>query len=130
MNLHSQKIFSHISVIIIVMFACCAVFVLTSCSKKPSTAIIGKWLYPGEVGTIEFRKDGTVTLFQNTGPLAGHNMEGTYTFTDENQMTLRMKPVGDNNPRMMQTVNFIVRIHDDSMDWAMIQGQTHLARQK
>ena len=129
MNHHSQKFFSNISVLIAVMFACCAVFVLSSCSKKPSNAIIGKWLYPGGSGTIEFRNDGTATITQEKAQLAGHNMEGTYTFTDANHMTMQMTPA-DNKTKTPQTINCIVQVHDDSMDWEIIQVHTHLTRQK
>ena len=126
MNHHPQKLFARFSVLIAVMFACCAVLLVLSCSKKPSTAIIGKWLYPGGSGTIEFRKDGTVTLTHDTGR---NNMEGTYRFTDANHMTLQMAPA-DNNTKAPQKVDCIVQVHDDSMDWEIVQGQTHLTRHK
>jgi len=71
MNRFSHRFFSRISLSIAVLLGCCAVLILSSCSKKTSANIIGKWQMQGEASTIEFRKDGTLTISHNTGPAVG-----------------------------------------------------------
>ena len=65
--------------------------ILSSCSKKPSKAIIGKWYVEGQSALVEFRKDSTLTSTEN-----GHAVPGTYKFTDDTHMQLEIDENGSN----------------------------------
>jgi hypothetical protein len=107
--------------LIVALLGCCAVLTFSSCSKKASVAIIGKWYVQGE--TVQFHKDGTVT--------SSEDPPGTYTFTDDNHMKVE---INDTNAPIV--LNCTVHIQGDVMDMTMtLPGQskpttTHLKRVK
>ena len=116
------------SLLIVALLGCCAVLLLSSCSKKTSDAIIGKWRAQATKEIVEFRKDGTLINPQD------EKQNGKYTFTDGSHMDLQIN-TGDTN---QATVSFSceVQIHGDKMDWTITgpgQGQqqkTHFTRLK
>ena len=113
------------------LLGCCAVLTLSSCSKKASAAIIGKWRVQGESAIIEFRKDGTLTISHNTGPATGQTEDGTYTFTDSSHMKMELK-TGDSGKKAPQIANWTVQIHGDAMDMSVVikRYESHLNRIK
>ena len=110
MNASSRKHSRFSSLLIVTLLGCCAVLTLSSCSKKASVAIIGKWHVRGTGETVEFRKDGTFT-----NPGGGGNADnGTYTFTDDSHMKMEISDT--NAPPVL---NCAVKIHGDAMDMTM-----------
>jgi hypothetical protein len=112
------------SLLIVALFGCCAALVLSSCSKKASTAIIGKWQVQGSKERVEFRKDGTVITTQDitAGPPGNtrsleQETTGTYTFTDGSHMNLQINTGDTNQPAI--SVSCEIQIHDDKMDVAV-----------
>jgi hypothetical protein len=110
--------------LVVALFIFCAALPLTSCSKKASTAIIGKWRAQDTKETVEFRKDGTVVTARDTtaGPLGDtrtltHETTGKYTFTDANHMDVQIN-TGDTNQPVV-SINCEVRINGDKMTIAM-----------
>lgn len=65
----------------------CFVFLLASCSSKPEDLIIGKWQKIDGTGTIEFFKDGTVSITGTTG-LGKKSGAGTFKFVDDSHLRL------------------------------------------
>jgi hypothetical protein len=114
---HSPNTFpSRICLFIAVVFGCCAVLTLSSCSKKASAAIIGQWRAQGSKEIVEFRKDGTVINPQN------EKQNGTYTFTDGSHMNMQLNTGNTNLPEMSATCE--VHIQGDKMDMTVtIPGQ-------
>ena len=118
MNHSPQTFLSRISLFIAVLFGCCAVLALSSCSKKASAAIIGKWQPQGSKETVEFRKDGTLVNPQNP------NQNGKYTFTDGSHINLQINTGNTNMPEMSASCE--VHINGDKMDMTVTapgQGQ-------
>ena len=112
------------SLLIVALFCCCAALVLSSCSKKASTAIIGKWQVQGSKERVEFRKDGTVITTEDitAGPPGNtHTLEqettGTYTFTDGSHINLQINTGDTNQPAI--SVSCEIQIHGDKMDVAV-----------
>ena len=103
MNILSRKRSRSFSLFIVTLLGCSVVLTLSSCSKKTSVAIIGKWRVQGIGETIQFHKDGTFT-----SPEDGN---GTYTFTDDSHMKVELS--GTNAPPVLI---FAVEIHGDAMD--------------
>ena len=90
---HSPNTFpSRTCLFIAVLFGCCAVLSLSSCSKKASDAIIGKWRAQSTKETVEFRKDGTLINPQN------EKQNGKFTFTDGSHMNLQINTGKTNQP--------------------------------
>jgi hypothetical protein len=115
-NHSSQKFLSRISLFITVLFGCCAVLTLSSCSKKTSDAIIGKWRVQSTKEIVEFRKDGTVINPQD------QKQNGKYTFTDGSHMDLQMNTGHTNQPTASASCE--VQIHGDKMDMTItVPGQ-------
>ena len=114
---HSPQTFpSRISLFVAVLFGCCAVLPLSSCSKKTSVAIIGKWQAQGSKETVEFRKDGTLINPQN------EKQNGKYTFLDGSRMNMQISTGNTNMPEMSASCE--VHIHGDKMDMTVtIPGQ-------
>jgi len=116
------------SLLIVALSSCCATLVLSSCSKSPSTAIIGKWQVQGHAtSTVEFKKDGIVIDHE------GERMDtGKYTFTDKNHIRVEV----NENTNAPTIVNCEVSFHGDIMDVTMTNpGQrtpniSHLKRIK
>jgi hypothetical protein len=123
---HKSGLFSNL--LVVALLSCCATFILSSCSKKPSDAIIGKWQPQGSKEPVEFRKDGTLVNPQNP------NQNGKYTFTDGSHMNLQINTGNTNKPTMSMTCE--VRINGNKMDWTMTgpdlsqQQKTHFTRLK
>ena len=101
---------------IVALLSCCATLILSSCSKKASVAIIGKWQVQGQKETIEFRKDGTVITSGPTGNTQDETT-GKYTFTDGSHMNLQINTGDTNEPTI--SVSCDVHIHGDKMDATM-----------
>jgi hypothetical protein len=116
MNHSPQKFSSRISLFIAVLFGCCAVLTLSSCSKKASAAIIGKWQVQATKEIVEFRQDGTFINPQD------QKQNGQYTFTDGNHMNLKINTGNTNMPEMSASCE--VHIHGDKMDMTVtVPGQ-------
>jgi hypothetical protein len=102
--------------------------ILSSCSKKASTAIIGKWQAQATKEIVEFRQDGTLINPQN------EKQNGKYTFTDGSHMNMQINTGETNLPVMSASCE--VQIHGDTMDMTVTvagQGQkqiTHFTRLK
>ena len=128
MNHSSQKKFSRASVFIAALLGCCAVLILSSCSKKASAAIIGKWRVQSTKETVEFRKDGTFITLQD------QKQNGKYTFTDGSHMNLQINTGNTNMPEISASCE--VHINGDKMDMTLtVSGQrqqqkTHFTRLK
>jgi len=121
MNHSRQKFFSRLSLFTALVFCGCTVLTLSSCSKKPSAAIIGKWRVQGSNETVEFRKDGTVITAHkvNAGPPGNphpltEETTGKYAFTDANHMSVQINQGNTNQPPISATC--VVHIHGDKMD--------------
>jgi hypothetical protein len=129
-NTSSRKHRGFSSLLIVALLGCCAVLTLSSCSKKASVAIIGKWRVQGQREILQFRKDST---FTSSG--AGDTENGTYTFTDDSHMKVEIN-VGNSGTNAPIVVNCTVHIHGDAMDVAAtMPGQSkpymsHLKRVK
>jgi hypothetical protein len=113
---------------IVASFIFCATLFLTSCSKKTSDAIIGKWRAQPSKEIVEFRPDGTVINPQD------EKQHGNYTFTDGSHMNLKINTGNTNMPEMSASCE--VHIHGDKMDMTItVSGQdrqqkTHFTRLK
>ena len=112
------------SLLIVALLSCCATLVLSSCSKKASAAIIGKWQVQGSKERVEFRKDGTVITSHDitAGPPGNtrsfeEETTGKYTFTDGNNMNLQINTGNTNQPAM--SISCEVHIHGNKMDMTM-----------
>lgn len=124
MNTASQKRKRFSSMLAIALMGCCAVLALSSCSKKASAAIIGKWQVQGDKERVEFRKDGTVINSQDTtaGPPGGtrtftEESVGKYTFTDGSHMNLQINSGNTNEPEI--SISCEVHIQGDRMNITM-----------
>ena len=122
MNTTSPKSGLFSSLLVVALLSCCATLILSSCSKKASAAIIGKWQPQGSKETVEFRKDGTLVNPQNP------NQNGKYTFTDGSHINLQINTDNTNKPTMSMTCE--VRIDGNKMDWTMtVPGQGQRQKQ-
>jgi hypothetical protein len=128
MNHSSRKFSCRTRIVIALLLVCCAVPILSSCSKKASDAIIGKWRVQSTKETIEFRKDGTVINLQD------QEQNGKYTFTDGSHMNLQINTGNTNMPEVSASCE--VHINGDKMDMTLtVSGQrqqqkTHFTRLK
>ena len=118
--------------LIVVFVSCCAALVLSSCSKKTSDAIIGKWRAQATKEIVEFRKDGTVITTQDitAGPPGNtrtlqEETTGKYIFTDGSHMNLQINEGGTNQPPI--SVSCEVQINGDKMNMAVsLPGEKEL----
>jgi len=109
------------SLLIAALLSCCAVLLLSSCSKKASDAIIGKWRVQSTKETVEFRKDGTIIDGTVNNP-QNQKQNGKYTFTDGSHMNLQINTGNTNMPEVSASCE--VHIHGDKMDMTMtVSGQ-------
>ena len=130
MNHSLQRSPCNRSLFIAVLLGCCAVLSLSSCSKKTSDAIIGKWRVQSTKEIVEFRNDGTAISSQN------QKQNAKYTFTDDSHMNLQINTGNTNMPEMSASCE--VHIHGDKMDMTITvpgKGQpqtskTHFTRLK
>jgi hypothetical protein len=110
---------------------CCVILTLSSCSKKTSETIIGKWRTQDSEEIVEFRKDGTFTDTSKAGSID----KGTYAFTDDNHIKVELD-AGNGDTNAPTVVNCMIRVHGDEMDSeAMVPGnpkavRSHLKRIK
>ena len=113
---------------IVASFIFCATLFLTSCSKKASTAIVGKWQVQATKEIVEFRQDGTFINPQD------QKQNGKYTFTDGSHMNLKINTGNTNMPEISASCE--VHINGDKMDMTLtVSGQrqqqkTHFTRLK
>ena len=121
-----------IRLLITTFFGCCVALVLSSCSKKPGAAIIGKWRAQATEEIVEFRKDGTVITTKDitAGPPGNTRTQqdettGKYTFTDGSHMDLQINEGDTNRPAL--SVSCEVQIHGDTMELGVsMPGQKEL----
>ena len=66
----------------------CCVVLLSFCSTKPQDEIVGRWKEADGTETMEFRKDGTVTIEDE-----GQSMAGNYKIADNGQIKLEIVSV-------------------------------------
>ena len=89
---------------------------LSSCSKKNSSLIIGKWRVQGQNAIVEFKSDGTVINDDGSG-----TQNGKYTFSDDTHMKLeitlpkRELPPGATMPDSV-TADCVVKINGNDLD--------------
>jgi hypothetical protein len=95
--------------------------VLTSCSKAPGNAIIGKWRVESRFSeTVEFNKDGTITSTRET-----NTGTGKYEFIDSNHMKIEFNAGASEHTNLPLIINCEVQVHGDLMDMTTISvGQT------
>jgi hypothetical protein len=118
MNTSSRKRNRFFFLLVVAFLGCCAVLAFSSCSKKASAAIIGKWQVQGQKDKVEFRKDGTVITSNGTTS----EPPGKYAFTDGSHMSLQIITGNTNEPEI--SIRCEVHIHGDKMDMTMtVPGQ-------
>ena len=115
------------SLLIVALLGGCAVLTFSSCAKKASVAIIGKWQVQKQQEEVEFRKDGTViTSHETTAGPPGNTRSfkeestGKYAFTDGSHMNLQIYE-GDTNAPVV-SIRCEVHINGDQMDMTMTAG--------
>ena len=120
MNATSPKSGLFSSRLFVALLGCSATLILSSCSEKASTAIIGKWRAQATKEIVEFRKDGTVISTQEitAGPPGNtqtvtNKTSGTYAFTDAKHMSMQINTDNTNQPAI--SVSCEVRIDGDKM---------------
>ncbi len=64
---------------------------LPGCGKSENASIVGKWKEVGDTQTIEFFKDGTVTIIDEGEP----PITGDYKFIDKNHVRMDFKGLGE-----------------------------------
>ena len=90
-----------------------AALVLSSCSKKPQQAIIGKWNVKDQSTTVEFRKDGTFVTMEN-----GKETPATYKFLNDTNVEMQVSTLVGTNKIFMR-VTFELAVHGDSADMSI-----------
>jgi hypothetical protein len=86
--------------------------ILTSCSKQPSSTIIGKWRVESRFSEkVEFRKDGTVTSSRGT-----NTETGKYTFVDKNRLKIEFNVGSSQRTNVPMIVNCEVQVHGELID--------------
>ncbi len=122
MNTSTRKRNRFSSTLTVALLGCCAVLAFSSCSKKTSAAIIGKWQVQATKEIVEFRKDGTFFNPQD------QKQTGKYTFTDGSHMNLQINTGNTNMPEMSASCE--VHIHGDKMDMTVtVPGQRQQQKQ-
>lgn len=66
-----------------------SVIFLSGCIQKPEDAVIGKWKEVSGTETIEFFKDGTITIVDK-----GMSMSGNYKFIDNEHIRMDLGGLG------------------------------------
>ena len=79
----------------------CIVALLSSCSPKPENEIVGKWKEIGGTETMEFLKDGTVSVVDKD-----KSMEGSYKFIDKDQIKFELSGPGVSAGPIVAKVSF------------------------
>lgn len=70
-------------------FVVCFILLFVSCTSKPENVIVGKWHEIDGTETIEFFKDGTVSVVD-----MGMPMGGNYKFIDDTRLRLELGGLG------------------------------------
>jgi len=89
---------------------------LSSCSKRNSSLIIGKWQMQGQNTVIEFKSDGTLINQDGSGM-----QNGKYTFSDDTHMKVEITPPkgglppGANMPDSI-TIDCVVKVNGDKLE--------------
>jgi hypothetical protein len=79
----------------------CIVTLLSSCSSKPENKIVGKWKEIGGTETMEFFKDGTVSVVDNK-----ISLKGSYQFIDEKRIKFKLGGLGPLAGPIVEKVSF------------------------
>src|SRR4051794_1261747 len=74
-----------------------AALVLSSCSKKPQQAILGKWNAEESKSLVEFRPDGTVTTLEN-----GTTSTAKYKFLSDTNFEMEVTAMMNTNKIVVQ----------------------------
>jgi hypothetical protein len=90
------------------------VALLSSCSSKPEDAIVGKWKELGGTETMEFFRDGTVSVVDE-----GMSMAGSYKFVDKDRVKVELGGLG----ALMGPVVARVSISGEDLSWTMPDGK-------
>jgi hypothetical protein len=115
-----QKIVSqYFRPMFITRFVClAAALVLSSCSKKPQQAILGKWNAEESKSLVEFRPDGTVTTLEN-----GTTSTAKYKFLSETNFEMEVTAMINTNKITIQMMCGVA-IHGDTAELTLnIPGQ-------
>ena len=112
------------SLLLVTLLGGCAVLTFSSCSKKASVAIIGKWRVQSQQEEVDFRKDGTViTTHEVTAGPPGKTQTtkeettGKYAFTDGSHMDLQIYE--GNTNALVLSIHCEVHINGNQMDMTM-----------
>ena len=87
---------------------------LSSCAAKPEDALVGKWKEVGGTETMEFFKDGTVSIVDE-----GMSMAGSYRFVDKDRVKVELGGLG----ALMGPVVARVSISGEDLSWTMPDGK-------
>src|SRR6185312_2774025 len=93
-----------------------AALLLSSCSKKPQNALIGKWKVDENQSTVEYRKDGTMVTSQD-----GKEIEGKYEFVDDTHLKLESTELQGGNTVIMRFTCELA-IHGDKAEISTTLG--------
>ena len=119
-----------LSPLILALLCCCTAVMFSSCSKKNSSLIVGKWRVQGQNAIVEFKSDGTVI---NNDVAGAQN--GKYTFSDDTHMKVeitrpkRELPPGVTMPDSM-TADCVVKINGDVLDMEVTPNMSGQAQAK
>ena len=92
-----------------------AALAVSSCSKKPQQAILGKWTVEGQSATVEFRKGGTVITSDK-----GKESPAKYTFLNDTNVEMEMSAdVPGRTNKIIVRMTFGVTIQGDKADLAI-----------
>jgi len=87
---------------------------LSSCAAKPEDALVVKWKEVGGTETMEFFKDGTVSIVDE-----GMSMAGSYRFVDKDRVKVELGGLG----ALMGPVVARVSISGEDLSWTMPDGK-------
>jgi hypothetical protein len=79
----------------------CIVFLLSSCSSKPENEIVGKWKEIGGTETLEFFKDGTISVIDKRMSLGG-----SYKFVGKDRIKFELGGLGALTGPIVEKVSF------------------------
>jgi hypothetical protein len=108
-----QLTLKHFRSINFVAFVClAAALVLSSCSKKPQQAIVGKWNVQGQAAIVEFRSDGTMSTTDK-----GTVRPAKYKFTDDTHLEMEITvPAPNSTNNIMVQIPVEIAVHGDTAD--------------
>lgn len=97
------------------VLAATLLFVVTSCSPKPETAIVGNWVGVRGTERMELFNDGTITVADPDIP----NVGGKYTFVDKDRVKVELGGLG----ALLGPFVVTVAISGDELTWTMPNGE-------